>query len=129
VSIARARDPREFRGLCVAISVAVGAALNVPAFCLFRPSRGIGSVAYARQVAMYVAHVELRVSMQRVGEAFGRNRTTVAHACRHIEELRDAPDLDQLIAEAAATVESQIAEYGAISPDQHGRTGCPETRS
>jgi chromosomal replication initiation ATPase DnaA len=61
---------------------------------IFRPSRGKARVAFARQVAMYVAHVWLGLSLSEVGRRFARDRTTVAHACGLVEDRRDDPVLD-----------------------------------
>ena len=44
---------------------------------------------FARQIAMYLAHVGFGLNFEIVGQAFGRDRTTVAHACRVIEDSRD----------------------------------------
>lgn len=55
-------------------------------------------VAEARQVAMYLAHVVLRMSLAAVARGFGRDRTTASHACRHIENMREDPELDRLVA-------------------------------
>jgi chromosomal replication initiation ATPase DnaA len=61
-------------------------------------------VAFARQVAMYVMHVAFGVSLGRVAMAFGRDRSTIAHACRRIEDMRDDKRFDRWIEalEAAA---------------------------
>lgn len=48
----------------------------------------------ARQVAMYMAHVALGVSLSEVAKAFGRDRKTASHACRVVEDLRDDPTFD-----------------------------------
>jgi len=57
-------------------------------------TRGCAKVAFARQVAMYLAHVSCSISLSDVGRIFARDRTTVAHACRTIEDCRDDPDFD-----------------------------------
>lgn len=54
------------------------------------------AVARIRQLAMYVAHVTLHLSMKEVGVGFARDRTTVLHACHLIEDLRDDPEFDRL---------------------------------
>jgi chromosomal replication initiation ATPase DnaA len=54
-------------------------------------------VARIRQLAMYVAHVTLCLSMKDVGVGFGRDRTTVAHACHLIEDLRDDVEFDRMV--------------------------------
>jgi len=57
-------------------------------------TRGSAEVAAARQLAMYLAHVAGGMSLARVAYAFGRDRSTVAHACRTIEDRRDDPAFD-----------------------------------
>ena len=60
------------------------------------PSRGRSDVAFARQAAMYLTHVVFGLSCSATGALFHRDRTTVAHACRLMEEQRDAPAVDRL---------------------------------
>jgi len=61
---------------------------------LHAPTRGNAPVALARQVALYLAHVGFGLNLTRTGQLFGRDRTTVAHACRSIEERREDPGFD-----------------------------------
>lgn len=56
--------------------------------------RGAPRVAFARQVAMYLAHVGFALSFETIGRVFSRDRTTVSHACRVIEDSRDDIWLD-----------------------------------
>jgi hypothetical protein len=58
----------------------------------------------ARQMAMYLAHVAFRLSFTQVGQLFGRDRTTVAHACGVIEDLRDDHILDRALTVLAAAL-------------------------
>jgi hypothetical protein len=51
-----------------------------------------------RQIAMYVSHVVLCHSLTDLGLAFGRDRTTVSHACHVVEDRRDDPAFDRFIA-------------------------------
>jgi chromosomal replication initiation ATPase DnaA len=76
--------------------------------CLMAPSRGSPRVSLARQVAMYLCHVAFAMSFAAIGRAFGRDRTTVAHACRVIEDRRDDIWFDRRIAalERACGVEN-----------------------
>ncbi|MEJ1157976.1 helix-turn-helix domain-containing protein [Prosthecomicrobium sp. N25] len=76
--------------LCL-VEAAVTASYGLPARSLRRATRGSARVALARQVAMYLCHVRLGMSLTDIGSAFGRDRTTVAHACRLIEDRRDDP--------------------------------------
>ncbi|MCO5129878.1 MAG: chromosomal replication initiator DnaA [Xanthobacteraceae bacterium] len=65
-----------------------------PADLLAR-TRGAPRVAFARQVAVYLAHVSFGLSFAAIGRLFHRDRTTVAHACRVIEDRRDDRELDR----------------------------------
>ena len=61
---------------------------------LARPGRCAAPIAFARQAAMYMAHVAYQLSYQEVADAFGRERTTVAHACAAVEDARDDPAME-----------------------------------
>lgn len=58
---------------------------------------GRADVAKVRQIAMYVAHVALHLSMAEVARGFGKDRTTVVHACHSIEDLREDPEFDRVV--------------------------------
>jgi chromosomal replication initiation ATPase DnaA len=60
-------------------------------------TRGRARIAFARQVAMYLAHVACRLSFTDTGRLFGRDRTTVAHACSVVEDRRDDPVFDHAL--------------------------------
>ncbi len=79
------------------IELTVADAYAVPVREIRTSSRGRASAAFARQVAMYLAHVALGQTYSAIGRAFGRDRTTVAHACRLIEDCRDDPRTDDLL--------------------------------
>ncbi len=64
---------------------------------LYGPSRGHAKVSLARQVAMYLAHVICSVDHTEIGRVFGRDRTTVRHACHSVEDRRDDPRFDHMI--------------------------------
>jgi chromosomal replication initiator protein len=59
---------------------------------LVSPSRA-GKLAWPRQVAMYLAREITGATLPAIGRAFGRNHTTVLHACRRTAE-RIAGDRD-----------------------------------
>ncbi len=61
---------------------------------LLAPTRQQAHVALARQVAMYLLHVCGGVTLRETGRCFGRDRTTVAHACARVEDRRDDPLFD-----------------------------------
>lgn len=62
---------------------------SVPLALLRHHTRCRAPVAEARQIAMYLIHTLLGRTMTAVGGYFGRDRTTVAHACGRIEDRRD----------------------------------------
>ncbi|HJU32734.1 MAG TPA: helix-turn-helix domain-containing protein [Hyphomicrobiaceae bacterium] len=62
---------------------------------LWSVTRGCPRAAFARQVAMYLAHIAWGLTLTQVGQVFTRDRTTVAHACSLIEDLRDDRVLDR----------------------------------
>ncbi|GGB68972.1 helix-turn-helix domain-containing protein [Glycocaulis alkaliphilus] len=68
--------------------------LGVPVEAVQATGRGTAEAAQARQVAMYLAHVAFEMSLARVALAFGRDRSTVAHACHKIEDMRDDAGFD-----------------------------------
>ncbi len=80
-----------------AIEQAVVQVFGVGREDLHRLSRGRAKVALARQVAMYLAHVACGMTLTDTGRLFGRDRTTVAHACGVIEDRRDDPLFDRAL--------------------------------
>jgi hypothetical protein len=80
--------------LCWLLEEAAAVAFGVPPDELRARSRRCAQVAFARQSAMYLAHVVLGLNYREVGELFRRDRTTAAHACRQVEDRRDDPQID-----------------------------------
>jgi chromosomal replication initiation ATPase DnaA len=93
----RAVHEPEARMLCAAVETAVAATFALHPTALRSKTRGGYLVAFARQAAMYLAHVVFGFTYSEVGRAFGRDRTTAAYACRLIEERRDDPAVDALL--------------------------------
>lgn len=71
---------------------------NVSGKDLRSPRRSTLAVSRVRQIAMYAAHVRLGFTMGEVGLGFGRDRTTVLHACHQIEDLREDEEFDDIVA-------------------------------
>lgn len=78
--------------------VAVAAAFDVAPGDLRRSTRGRQQVARARQVGIYLARTVFGMTLSAAGRLFCRDRTTAAHACRLVEDLRDDPRFDRLLA-------------------------------
>jgi chromosomal replication initiator protein len=82
--LAAAGQPTSETGGIDAIIMRVAAAFAVSERELLGPSR-LRNVLLSRQVAMYLARELAGLSLPRIGAAFGRDHTTVLHACRKIE--------------------------------------------
>lgn len=84
------------RSACRRVVRHIAAVRGIPVMAILGPSRS-AEVAAARQVAMYLCHTLLSLTMTDVGRAFGRDRTTVAHACASVEDSRDNGAVDAAI--------------------------------
>lgn len=62
---------------------------------ILQDTRGKTDEAFARQIAMYLCHVGFQIPLYRVAAAFGRDRSTIAHACHLIEDRRDNDVFDR----------------------------------
>lgn len=71
---------------------------------------------HVRQIAMYVCHVALQMRMTTIGEGFGRDRSTVAHACAVVEDRRDDRDFDEFV---AAIERIALLAFGHVSEVAH----------
>lgn len=76
------------------VGVVVSSIFKISKDQIFSPERGKASVAFARQTAMYLTHITCGHSYTDIGCFFGRDRTTVSHACQLIEDRREDPDID-----------------------------------
>ena len=95
----------------LALAIAA-AAFDVPPVEISAPKRRGADVAAARHVAIYLAHIVFQASMQSVAEAFGRDRTSVAHAVHRVEDRRDDPAFDRLM--------ERLEELAAFCRARHG---------
>ncbi len=75
----------------------VAAERGVPPVRLLEQQRGMARVAEARQLAMYLMHVVDGCLYAEIGGVFGRDRTTVAHACAAVEERREVLRYDEAV--------------------------------
>lgn len=97
------------------INAAVAAAFVVPISELRAPTRCRAPIALARQSAMYLAHVAFGLTFTEVGRAFGRDRTTAAHACRRIEDRRREAHLDAALADLEHALRRNLDAAEAVS--------------
>jgi chromosomal replication initiation ATPase DnaA len=83
--------------ICWLMEAATAAAFAVPVSELRARSRRGSAAAFARQCAMYLAHVVLGLGYSDVGRLFRRDRTTAAYACKLVEDRRDDPMIDRIL--------------------------------
>lgn len=77
--------------------IVVAQAFGVPLAEMRKRSRGAPRAAFARQIAMYLAHFVFRMDVRAVAELFRREATTVHHAIRKIEAMREEGSLDRAL--------------------------------
>jgi hypothetical protein len=72
-------------------------ACGVHVDALASKQRSRAEVCLARQIAIYLGHVVGGLSTTELSLAFGRDRSTVAHAIHIIEDRRDSPIFDRQV--------------------------------
>ncbi len=101
-------DPNRDEDRAYLASALVAYALGLHTEDILAVERGSPAICRARHIAMYLMHAGLGLSLGRVARAFGRDRSTIGHACRQIEAARDNDDfdvwLDQLTVGLASVV-------------------------
>lgn len=89
------RSPRSPPGSLVAAIAAT--AFGIAPADLAARTRRDARWARVRQIGMYLAHVGFGQSFVAIGQAFGRDPSTVRHACAMVENRRDAARMDRLL--------------------------------
>lgn len=75
-------------------------------------------LCHMRQIAMYLSHVVLSVPYQTIGRSFGRDRSTVVHACAVVEDRRDDPGYDLFVERCERCVNAVFAPVGFSDEDR-----------
>ena len=84
--------------LCAGVTqILVAQAFGVAIDEIRAASRCNSHAAFARQIAMYLAHIVFSLSIGDVAKAFARDRSTVCHAIQRVEALRDDPEIDSTL--------------------------------
>jgi chromosomal replication initiation ATPase DnaA len=87
-------DPRRDRLTAAFITHAVALATGVSPIDIASTKRAGKAAARARQIAIYLAHVNFNWPLIRVAFAFNRDRTTCGYACHRIEDMRENAAFD-----------------------------------
>ncbi len=98
---------------------------KVDASKLLSPTRGRKNIARARQIAMYLAHTAGGLSLSGVGRLFGRDRTTVAHACALVEDARDEAVFDRTLQSLESAIGCQMELFRSFARYQADQAGEP----
>ncbi len=100
--------------LCECMIDIASAMFNISGRDLRKPGRSSLAVSRVRQIAMYATHVSLGLNMTDVGTGFGRDRTTVMHACHVIEDMRDDAEFDAIVSSFERVAVAALRYRGAI---------------
>lgn len=85
------QDPASFLGAQRAsLALFIMAQLDgVPLDEMRAPTRGRPLVARTRQIAIHIARVVFAMSYRELAQEFGRDTSTIRHACARIEAMRE----------------------------------------
>ena len=97
------------RSACNAVRLVAGEMLT-----LTSPKTGFErdrrfTISHVQQIAMYVCHVALQLTMTDIAHGFGRDRTTVGYACAKVEDRRDDRAFDDLVGAVERVVNTVFA--------------------
>ncbi|TCL76118.1 helix-turn-helix domain-containing protein [Rhizobium sp. BK251] len=103
------------RTVCRAVAQMTGEMVALNAHRVLQRRDRRRELCHVRQIAMYVCHVALRIPFAEIGRAFGRDRTSVGHACHVVEDRRDDPAFDDFVSavERIATSAFSAVELGS----------------
>jgi chromosomal replication initiation ATPase DnaA len=100
--------------ICEGLIDIASALFNVSSKELRRTGRTSLSVSRVRQIAMYVGHVALGLSMREIGRGFSRDRTTVLYACHLVEDMRDDGDFDRIVSTMERVAVAAFRDRGTL---------------
>ena len=100
--------------MCEGVIDICAALFSVSGRDLRQTGRSVSEISRVRQIAMYVAHTQLGLTMREVGRGFGRDRTTVLYACHLIEDLRDDEDFDRILSTTERITRAAFRATGMI---------------
>lgn len=75
-------------------------------------SRGTARASQARQVVAYLCRTAIEWSAEETARWLSRHRTTIAHACRRIEDCRDCRTFDAWLGDVEKAVSRHVAGLG-----------------
>ena len=88
------------------VSIALGISLEA-----IQSTSRCASAVYGRQLAMYLLNTTFQMNFSLAGRALGRDRTTASYSVKKIEERRDDP----LVETVLAACENSLAGIRALA--------------
>jgi chromosomal replication initiation ATPase DnaA len=90
-------DPEALRQMAFMRLVIVNVAqvYHIPPAMIVHGRRGRQKISTARQIAGYLCHIGFGITLTRIGLAFNRDRSSISHSCKRIEEMRDDAHFDR----------------------------------
>jgi len=76
---------------------------------LLAASRGSKHLSGARHIANYLAHIVYGMNFTDIGVLAARDRTSIAHGCERVEDLRDGKAHDRALHFAELALQSYFA--------------------
>lgn len=70
--------------------------------------------AHPRQIAIYLSNVGLGISMRQLAKVFNLNRSTIAYACKCVEDRRDDPAYDRFLIVTERIAQLAAARYRTV---------------
>ena len=81
---------------------------RIPRSALYAGTRCRKSIAFARQVSMYLGHVVLSYPLKDIAQHYQRDRTTVAYACRVVEDRREEEETELLLSSLESALQTMM---------------------
>ena len=109
VVLASAHDRKSSRQLAAQfVNQMIAAAFEISGERLLHNDRGVVRINRPRQISMYLMNTALSLKFTEIAEFYDKDRTTVSHACKVIEELRDDVEFDDRISEFENTIRTVL---------------------
>ena len=92
---------------------AVGLEFGLPYLTLEKHQKrgGTKQEVFARQLAAYLCQTVFDMSIPRVAELFSRDRTTIIHALRVVEDSRDDPVFNRKLMKAESFLTDSLQTF------------------
>jgi hypothetical protein len=107
ISISTRRSDSVERALYGLALAAACAACGASQAKIAAHGRGPARAAWARHLAIYLQHVVFGASISACARVFRRDRASVRHACARVEDARDDPRFDAVLAHLESALRAQ----------------------